>query len=256
MGMLEGKVALVTGGTSGIGAASAFLFAREGAKVVFTGRRIPEGEAVAAQIKAAGHDATFIHADLSDTAAIPAMIAKVVARYGRLDVAFNNAGTASGGPLEATSEGEWDRVIDSNAKTAYFCLKAEAEQMKRQGRGGAIVFNGSVLACIGLPGTSIYSASKGALTALTRAAAVELGPVGIRVNSVNPSLTRTPLTARLISTAEDGKEISPLAPAGSIPLGRLAEPEEMAEAALFLLSDRASYVNGHALVVDGGQSAR
>lgn len=256
MGLLSGKVALVTGGTSGIGAASAVLFASEGAKVAFTGRRVAEGEAIAAQIKPAGGDALFIRADLGDTAAIPAMIERVVEVYGRLDAAFNNAGTATGGPIEATSESEWDRVIDANVKGAYFCLKAEAEQMKRQGGGGAIVFNGSVLACIGLPGTSIYSASKGAIVALTRAAAVELGPLGIRVNSVNPSLTRTPLTARLISTAEDGTEVSPLAPAGSIPLGRLAEPIEMAQAALFLLSDRASYVNGHTLVVDGGQSAR
>lgn len=256
MGLLAGKVALVTGGTSGIGAASAVLFAREGAKVALTGRRAPEGEAVVAEIKAAGGDALFIQADLGDTAAVPAVIAAVVEAYGRLDVAFNNAGTATGGPIEAATEGEWDRVIDANVKGAYFCLKAEAEQMKRQGVGGSIVFNGSVLAGIAFPGTSIYSASKGAITALTRAAAVELGPVGIRVNSVNPSLTRTPLTARLISKAEDGTEVSPLAPAGSIPLGRLAEPIEMANAALFLLSDLASYVNGHALVVDGGQSAR
>ncbi len=198
---------------------------------------------------------TYAIQALGDTSAIPAMIERVVEAYGRLDAAFNNAGTATGGPIEAAGESEWDRVIDSNVKSAYFCLKAEAEQMKRQG-GGAIVFNGSVLASIGLPGTSIYSASKGAIVALARAAAVELGPFGIRVNSVNPSLTRTPLTARLISTAADGTEVSPLAPAGSIPLGRLAEPIEMAQAALFLLSDRASYVNGHALVVDGGQSAR
>ena len=255
MGLLAGKVALVTGGTSGIGAASAILFASEGARVALTGRRVAEGQAIVAQIKAAGGDALFIRADLGDTGAIPAMIERVVEVYGRLDAVFNNAGTATGGPIEAASESEWDRVIDTNMKSAYFCLKAEAEQMKRQG-GGAIVFNGSVLASIGLPGTSIYSASKGAIVALARAAAVELGPLGIRVNSVNPSLTRTPLTAKLISTAEDGTEVSPLAPAGSIPLGRLAEPIEMAQAALFLLSDRASYVNGHALVVDGGQSAR
>ncbi len=256
MGLLAGKVALVTGGTSGIGAASAVLFAAEGAKVAFTGRREAEGEAVAAQIKAAGGEALFIRADLGDTPAIPAIIERIVEVYGRLDAAFNNAGTATGGPIEAAREAEWDRVIDLNVKSAYFCLQAEAEQMQRQGGGGAIVFNGSVLAGIGLPGTSIYSASKGAITSLTRAAAVELGPLGIRVNSVNPSLTRTPLTTKLISTGNDGTEVSPLAPAGSIPLGRLAEPIEMAQAALFLLSDRASYVNGHALIVDGGQSAR
>ncbi len=126
--------------------------------------------------------------------------------------------------------------------------------MKLQG-GGAIVFNGSVLANIAFPGTSIYSASKGGISALTRAAAVELGPFGIRVNSVNPSITRTPMTTGRIKADDTGAETHPLAPAGVIPLGRLAEPEEMAEAALFLLSDRASYVSGQALVVDGGQSA-
>jgi NAD(P)-dependent dehydrogenase (short-subunit alcohol dehydrogenase family) len=115
------------------------------------------------------------------------------------------------------------------------------------------VFNGSVLASIALPGTSIYSASKGGIVSLARAAAVELGPFGIRVNSVNPSITRTPMTKSRITTGADGREAHPYA--AGIPLGRLAEPEEMAQVALFLLSDRASYINGQALVVDGGQSA-
>jgi NAD(P)-dependent dehydrogenase (short-subunit alcohol dehydrogenase family) len=254
LGLLEGKVALVTGGTSGIGAASAVLFAKEGAKVALTGRRVTEGAWIVDRIKAAGGDAIFISADLNATDAIPGIIAAVVKDYGRLDVAFNNAGTATGGPLEAMNESEWDRVIDTNLKSAYFCLKAEAEQMKAQTGGGSIVFNGSVLAGIAFPGTSIYCASKGGIAALARAAAVELGPLGIRVNSVNPSITRTPLTTGMISTTEDGDESHPFAPAKSIPLGRLAEPEEVAEAALFLLSDRASYINGHALVIDGGQS--
>lgn len=175
--------------------------------------------------------------------------------YGRLDVAFNNAGTATGGPLEAMTEAEWDRVVDTNLKAAYFYLKAEAEQMKRQG-SGSILFNGSVLAGIAFPGTSIYSASKGGITSLARAAAVELGPQSIRVNSINPSITRTPLTSGMISKADNGAESHPFAPLDSVPLGRLAEPEEIAQAAAFLLSDRASYINGHALVIDGGQSAR
>lgn len=255
MGQLQGKVALVTGGTSGIGAASAVLFAKEGAKVALTGRRATEGEAVVAQIQAAGGEAMFVQVDLNDTTAIPGMVAAVVKKYGRLDVAFNNAGTATGGPIHSMDEATWDRVLDTNLKTAFFCLKAEAEQMKLQG-GGAIVFNGSVLAGIAFPGTSIYSASKGGTVALARAAAVELGPLGIRVNSINPSITRTPLTTGMIKVDESGAETHPFAPSGSIPLGRLAEPEEIAQAALFLLSDRASYINGHALVVDGGQSAR
>jgi NAD(P)-dependent dehydrogenase (short-subunit alcohol dehydrogenase family) len=254
MGLLDGKVALVTGGTSGIGAASAVLFAKEGAKVVLTGRRAAAGELIVDQIKAASGDAVFVQAELNAIEKIPDLIAAVVEHYGRLDVAFNNAGTATGGPLNTMNESEWDRVIDTNLKSAYFCLKAQAEQMKAQGSRGSIVFNGSVLAGIAFPGTSIYSASKGGITALARAAAVELGPLGIRVNSVNPSITRTPLTTGMIYTSADGAESHPFAPANSVPLGRLAEPEEIAEAALFLLSDRASYINGHALVVDGGQS--
>jgi NAD(P)-dependent dehydrogenase (short-subunit alcohol dehydrogenase family) len=256
MGLLSGKVALITGGTSGIGEASVRLFAREGAKVAFTGRRIPAGELIAREIRSAGGEATFIPADLDETSIITRVVEQVTETYGRLDVAFNNAGTATGGPIAVSSETEWDRVINTNVKSVYFCLKAQAELMTRQGDGGAILLNGSVLASIGLPGTAIYSASKGAITSLTRAAAVELGPVGIRVNSVNPSLTRTPLTQGLISKDAAGHETSPLAPSGSIPLGRLAEPHEIAEVALFLLSDRASYINGHALIVDGGQSAQ
>jgi NAD(P)-dependent dehydrogenase (short-subunit alcohol dehydrogenase family) len=251
MGLLDGKVALVTGGTSGIGRASAILFAREGAKVALTGRRNAEGEAVVAEIAAAGGEAYFIAADLARIEDIQPMIDKVVARYGRLDCAFNNAGTIGGGPLESLDENTWDHVLDTNAKAAFFCLQAEAAQMKRNG-GGAIVFNASVLAHIALPGTTIYGASKGALTALTRAAAVELGPFGIRVNSINPSITKTPMTAASMQNGADGDTSHPYAV--GIPLGRLAEPEEMAKATLFLLSDLASYVNGHALIVDGGQS--
>jgi len=254
MHLLEGKVALVTGGTSGIGRASALLFAREGAKVALTGRQSAEGEAVVAEIKAAGGAAIFIRADLAETAGIPGIIDKVVSTYGRLDCAFNNAGISGGGPIETLDEAVWDRVIDTNLKAAFFCLKAEAAQMKQQG-GGSIVFNGSVLANIAFPGTSIYSASKGGIASLVRAAAVELGPHGIRVNSVNPSITRTPLTTKNIKAGADGTETHPYAPLGAIPLRRLAEPEEMSQVALFLLSDRASYVTGHALIADGGQSA-
>ena len=185
---------------------------------------------------------------------IPGIIERVVSVYGRLDCAFNNAGVAGGGPIETLDEAVWDSVVDTNVKAAFFCLKAEARQMKHQG-SGSIVFNGSVLANVAFPGTSIYSASKGGISSLTRAAAVELGPFGIRVNSINPSITRTPLTTGHIASRAGGSEVHPFAPAGSIPLGRLAEPEEMAEVAMFLLSDRASYVSGQALVVDGAQSA-
>lgn len=253
MGLLQGKVALVTGGTSGIGRASAVLFAREGARVALTGRQEDAGLAVVAEIEQAGGSAMFIAADLTRTEAIAAVIEQVAARYGRLDCAFNNAGVSGGGPIETLDEALWDRIIDTNLKAAFFCLQAEVAQMKRQGGGGAIVFNGSVLAKIAVPGTTIYSASKGGIVSLAQAAAVEFGPAGIRVNSINPSITRTPMTAGRITTDEQGIESHPYAV--GIPLGRMAEPEEMAQVALFLLSDRASYVTGQALVVDGGQSA-
>lgn len=252
MGLLEGKVALVTGGTSGIGRASAVLFAREGAKVALTGRRAAEGEAVVAEIAAAGGEALFIQSDLTRIDGIPGLIDQVVARFGRLDAAFNNAGISGGGPLETLDEARWDSLADTNLKAQFFALKAEAAQMKKQG-GGAILFNGSVLAGIAAPGTSIYSATKGGIVSLARAAAVELGPHGIRVNSVNPSITRTEMTQGRIVKNPDGTESHPLAV--GIPLKRLAEPEEIAQVALFLLSDRASYVNGQAIIVDGGQSA-
>lgn len=251
MGLLNGKVALVTGGTSGIGRAAALMFAREGARVALTGRRAAEGEAVVAEIGAAGGEALFVQADLADLDAIPRMVERVVAHYGRLDCAFNNAGIVGGGPLETLDAKTWADVLDTNARSAFFCLQAEAAQMKRNG-GGSVVFNASVLAHIALPGTTIYSASKAALVALARAAAVELGPFGIRVNSISPSITKTPMTAAMIQHEAGGGASHPYAQ--GIPLGRLAEPDEMASAALFLLSDLASYVNGHALVVDGGQS--
>jgi NAD(P)-dependent dehydrogenase (short-subunit alcohol dehydrogenase family) len=258
VGLLEGKVVLVTGGTSGIGRASAVLFAREGAKVAVTGRQKDAGAALVHDIEAAGGAATFIPADLSDFASIPGVIAQVVDRYGRLDGAFNNAGVAGGGPLATLDETLWDSIMNTNLKAQFFCLQAEAAQMRRQsagggGGGGAIIFNGSVLADIAQPGTSIYSASKGGIVSMARAAAVELGPEGIRVNVVNPSVTRTPMTKARITTDEKGQHAHPFA--YGIPLGRLAEPEEIAEVALFLLSPRSSYVNGQAIVVDGGQSA-
>lgn len=253
MGMLDGKVVLVTGGTSGIGRASALLFAKEGAKVAITGRRASEGGEVVKGILDGGGDAIFIQADLTDIAGIPGIVAKTVEKWGRLDCAFNNAGISGRGLIEAQSEASWDNVVDTNLKAAFFLLRAEAEQMKAQGTGGAIVFNGSVLGVIGQSGFSVYSAGKAGVISLARAAGVELGPYGIRVNSVNPSITKTPMTAAGFKVDDAGNESHPLS--AGIPLGRFAQPEEIAEVALFLLSDRSSFVNAQAIVVDGGQSA-
>lgn len=252
MGMLDDKIALVTGGTSGIGRASALLFAAEGAKVILTGRRVAEGLEVVDEIESLGGSATFVMADISDVGRIGDMMAAALDAYGRIDCAFNNAGTTAGGPIETLDERQWDSIHDVNLKAAFFCLKAQATAMKAQ-RSGSIVFNASVLGSIGRSGVSMYAASKGGVVSMMRAAAVELGPFGIRVNSVSPSITRTEMTRGRIFVATDGRETHPLA--ANTPLGRLADPMEIAQAALFLLSDRASYVHGHDFLVDGGQSA-
>lgn len=239
MGLLDEKVALVTTGTSGIGRASAVLFAKEGAKVAFTGRRADAGQEVADEITKAGGEALFIKADATDVDGAPDVVRQVVDRFGRLDVAFNNAGTANVGPLTELDEKTWDLLVDGNLKSSFFYLQAEAAQMQRQGVGGTIVFNRSVFAEIGIWGISIYSASKGGIAALARAAAVELGPDGIRVNTVNPTIIRTPLTESGISKNADGTEYHPHGE--KIPLKRIGEVDEVAQVVLFLLSDRALF---------------
>jgi NAD(P)-dependent dehydrogenase (short-subunit alcohol dehydrogenase family) len=253
MGLLQDKVVIVTGATSGIGRVTAKLFAEEGAKVALVGRRTAEGGAACDEITAAGGEAHFIQADLSVLDAIGPAIDEVVSIFGRLDLAFNNAGiTGLRGRIEAHTPQTWDELMHINLRSAFFCMQAQAAHMIQQG-SGAILFNASVLATIAFPGTSVYSASKGALVSMARAAAVELGPSGIRVNTISPSLTKTPMTSAGFVVQSDGTEIHPLAAA--TPLRRVADPIEVSRAALFLLSDMASFVTGQNLVLDGGLSA-
>lgn len=254
MNILEGKVAVVTGATSGIGQASAELFASEGAKVVIVGRRRAEGEAVRDAVRSSGGQAVFVEADLSDDAAVTSMVADAVSSFGRVDIWFNNAGVGGGrGGIEVRESADWDRISSINARSAFLCLKAEVAQLRAQGGGGSILFNASVLGSVGFPGTMVYGASKASVIAMARAAAVELGPEGIRVNTVSPSITRTPMTSAWFEGKGPGEDTNPLA--SVTPLRRAAEPHEVAGAALFLASDLASYVTGHDLRVDGGLSA-
>jgi NAD(P)-dependent dehydrogenase (short-subunit alcohol dehydrogenase family) len=252
MGLLDGKVALVTGGTSGIGQVSALLFAKEGAKVAITGRRAEAGQEIVAEITKAGGEALFIQADAADISTAGDVVNQVVSRFGKLDVAFNNAGTAAVGPLTELDEKMWHYLVDGNLKGSFFYLQAEAAQMKRQGHGGSIMFNGSVFAELGIEGISIYSATKGGVAALARAAAVELGPDQIRVNTINPTIIRTPLTEGGITKNPDGTEYHPHGE--KIPLGRFGESEDIAKVALFFASDLSAFVTGQSLAVDGGQT--
>jgi NAD(P)-dependent dehydrogenase (short-subunit alcohol dehydrogenase family) len=246
----EGKVAIVTGAGSGIGRASALAFAREGACVVCANRTAETGQAVVAAIEAEGNQALFIQTDVSLSSDVSRLVNETVSRFGRVDVLFNNAGVALGRPVLEMSEEIWDQVMAINLKGLFLCTKAAAAHMVRHG-SGAIVNNASVLGFQSLPGTAAYGASKAAMLAFTRAAALELAPHGVRVNAVVPGSTDTPMMwGRLQGEALDRarQEV-----AEATPIGRVADPTEVARAVLFLASEEASFVVGSALVVDGGQ---
>ena len=249
----DGKVALVTGGGSGIGRASGLAFARDGAKVVIVDVDVAGGEETVQMIKEAGGEAALVHADVTRTADVEAMVGRAVELYGRLDCAFNNAGV-SGRERNLTAdytEDEWDRVVGINLKGVWLCMKSEIVQMLKQG-GGAIVNTASVAGLVGIRGTSAYIASKHGVVGLTKAAALEYAESGIRVNAVCPGYIHTPLTQPIFDRVE-GFEQQVLA---RHPLGRLGQPEEIAEAVVWLSSDAASFVTGHSMPADGGYVAQ
>lgn len=244
----ESKVALVTGGSSGIGRAAALAFAREGAKVVVTNLRPEGGLETVSLIEAAGGQALFIQCDVAKSSDVEAMINRAVEVYGRIDCAFNNAGLEGMvAPTAELTEENWDRTINTNLKGVWLCMKHEISHMLKQGRG-AIVNCASAVGLVGAPGIAAYSASKHGVVGLTKTAALEYISAGIRINAVCPGVTQTPMVDRLKDQLPEAMENV----VASIPAGRIAAPEEVAEAVLWLCSPQSSYVTGHPLVVDGG----
>jgi NAD(P)-dependent dehydrogenase (short-subunit alcohol dehydrogenase family) len=250
VGLLEGRAGLITGGSSGIGLATARVCAREGAMLVIGSRDPLRGEAAAAAIKAGGTDCVFLPTDVAVAGDVEALVAACVAHYGRLDFAFNNA--ASGGPGKLCAdieEGEFAQTIAVNLTGVWLCMKHEIKQMIRQGGGGAIVNMSSVDGLAGSPNGSDYSASKHGVDGLTKSAAIEYGRNGIRINAICGGGFGTDMLARGYGHDLAWVE-SYRRPA--IPLDRLGRPEECAEAVVWLCSAAASYVTGVCLPVDGG----
>lgn len=251
---MEDKVALVTGGGSGIGRASALAFAGAGAKVVVSGRREKEGFETVALIRKDGGQGMFIKADVSNEAEVKALLAQSLSAYGRLDAAFNNAGVEGevGKQTHEQSVANYRTVMDINVLGVLLAMKHEIGALLKNG-GGAIVNNASVGGLIGFPGVSVYVASKHAVLGLTKTAALEYAKQGIRVNAVSPGGIETPMLDRF--TGGPGTDFFNQL-AGMHPVGRLGRPEEIAEAVLWLCSDKASFVTGLSLTADGGWTAQ
>ncbi|MGA9041479.1 MAG: SDR family oxidoreductase [Terriglobales bacterium] len=245
---LAGKVGLVTGGTSGIGRETAILFAKAGAKVVVAGRRETEGKETIELVRAAGGKGLFVKADVSKAAEVELLVQKTVETFGRLDVAFNNAGIEGVWvPIVTQSEADWDQTIAINLKGVWLCLKYEIRQMLKQGGGGAIVNMSSIAGLVGSAGAAAYSASKHGVMGLTKTAALENARRGIRINSVCPAAIETPMADRIFGAPEVHKYVL-----GCHPIGRFGRPTEVAEAVVWMCSDRASFMTGQSLVLDGG----
>ena len=252
-GILDRKVALVTGGASGIGRATALAMAREGARMAVADRTEEAAAATVALINAAGGQAIAIGGDVTSEDQVAAMVARTVAAYGRLDCAFNNAGVAgwSVGPgrqrLHELSQTSFDTMLAINLTGVFLCMKHEIAQMLQQG-GGAIVNTASIAGLIGLATSGHYVAAKHGVVGLTKTAAIEYAQDGIRVNCVNPGYVATPMTREVMETRLD-------AVMAKVPMNRMGVPEEIAEAVVWMCSDKASFMTGASQVVDGGYYA-
>ena len=248
-GLVAGKVALVTGGGSGIGRQACLVFCCEGAQVVVSDVTVEGGEETLSLIKQAGGEAVFIKADVAQAAEVEALVAKTVEAYGRLDCAYNNAGIAGRTARVADdTEENWERILSINLKGVWLCLKYEIAHMLKQG-GGAIVNTASGAGLIGVRRTGAYVASKHGVVGLTKTAALEYAKANIRVNAVCPGPIDTPMLRGASERVID-------AMAAAQPNGRLGQPQEIAEAVVWLCSDAASFVTGHPMPVDGGYVAQ
>lgn len=247
--LLTGKVALVTGSASGIGRATALAFAREGARTVVSDVDVAGGGETVGMIESAGGEAIFVRADVTAEEEVAALLQATVAAYGQIDCAFNNAGLEREytRPGERFTEETFQSTVDTNLRGVWLCMKYEIEQMLEQGFG-AIVNSSSIAGLVGIPRQPIYVASKHAVAGMTRSAAVEYADRGIRINAVAPGLVDTPLMERIYASNPEMREEAD----SWQPIGRPAKPEEIAEAVVWLCSDRASYVVGHIMAVDGG----
>jgi len=252
-GLLEGKVVLVTGGSTGIGRASSLILAREGATVVVADVQDAAGADTVAAIGAAGGRAEYRHCDVGDDGAVKALVNAIAAHHGSLDGAFNNAGIE--GPtarITDVSLDDWSRVMRVNLTGVFLCLKHEISQMMQQGRGGAIVSTASAAGLVGIPGSAGYNAAKHGVVGLTKTVALEYASRNIRVNAVCPGFIQTPMLGRLVEVSAKIRDHL----IGTTPMRRVATPEEIGEVVAWLLSERASFVTGVAMPVDGGLVAQ
>jgi NAD(P)-dependent dehydrogenase (short-subunit alcohol dehydrogenase family) len=257
-GVMAGRVALITGGSAGIGRAAVKLFAREGAHVVFAARAPKRGEDLAERLRAEGHQVLFIQADVSQSVQVQRMVSRAVESFGRIDCAFNNAAVL--GPVRPSAEyteAEFDAEIASNLKSVWLCMKYEIEQMKKQEpAGGVIVNTSSVNGLGGARGASLYSMAKAGILGLTKSAAQEYAGDGIRLNALvaggfDTDMLRSAVT-KVVGDDPAKVEEAFKGYAARIPLGRVGDPREAAQAALWLCSSAASYVTGLSMIVDGG----
>lgn len=253
MARFQNKTVLITGASSGIGEAAAYAFAREGAKVFLVARRKDRGAAVAARIRENGGTAVFHQADMADRSQIAQMVADCVAEFGGLDIAFNNAGIDGVFDVNIPDHPEdiWDDLLAINLTGVWFCMRHQIPAMLAQG-GGAIVNMASMAGVKGFPGSSGYAASKFGVVGITKAAALEYADQGIRVNAVCPAVIRSEMAERVFGTDEAEKEAEA---ASWHPIGRIGEPEEVADVVLWLASDEASFVTAETIQIDGGLGA-